>query len=1167
MKPQRLEFFGLFNFSDGQVVDFGSFRDGCFYILGAHDSGKDVIADLLVYALFGRVGIEPPERYIINRKTKNGGVKLWFEHDGLSYCVERTFGFATGNKYAVSEAALYNVRGDVNYLAAEGVPAVDAKITELIGASADAYKKSAYINAYLAVGLLNKSDAEQLAYFGDYLGIPAFDEAFQKGLRDRLNLLKIKRAALTPLLDGALSDGEKERLLAEHTAKRLEYIDEIERLTQEKAETAQKLAEINAVVGAKKRLQELNDEIDALDAKKDYYDELEKKIKISDRAAKIIPAYKRREELIAANQGLELSRDELLSELAEAQAAFESADLERRGLEPDYEAAYAEYIQKRDALKGSLDNDADDDVKRQAEDSIKKDRAELAEIVGKKAELIKRLDFVNGECGELKKKINELTVDPELNYDMSMANMSEGSIKRLITERRYLEKKAGELDDKIDAATRRRELASERILAIKSEINKLGQEKFNLIGEGDIYGMFVREYRIYNRLAHQVGKVDTYNDNIKLLTKKKQTNIAEIERDTLELDRAEATRLNAEKNLYNVNSRSEAIQKEREKIVGVNYYVGVANGVRVGDFCPVCGNVTTLKQPKNPLTVVPVDMELNKLRDDRSRAEEILSNVIAVIAGLNSNILHMNRLNLDLDRDESFYTDCINDILKEEGFDSVQSLYEAYLKQKNKYESLKIIYDNAGAVIAQIDRLKDALRDAELEQKNADYEAAIYSEQYNERKYALAEVGGEYDRQMSRYTFLNTLSEYETPEKILERLEEMSKERLVFEKEYAEKTEVKRQLEKLIAECDSLEVLLLTKNKNGDGEATSYSELIVEAIKGRYSDEIFELLAADGRVEQARAALESVRKVFDSAADKKSKLETRLAAVSSEISANEKQIESLEKDYIVKIEGAEYDGIEQLEALVMGYFLYEDSALKLSEYKIRLNALCEERDVLASETDGCAAVDFDAEETAKRAAQTEENISKLKEALILTEYEIGHIGGKADNGRIDGELAEIQAETDLIEKTAALTLDGAYSGYVAAKNAESVLAAADRDVSALTNGRYGLAFADGIRVKDKLFDGKFRTLNTLDEREKLIVGVSIAAALAKAAANSANEILFVDGFDFFGPSYAADFKSIIKKLNESYRCIGVLVRESFEDSRDAIEAEISEGGSRIVAFD
>ena len=1165
MKPQRLEFFGLFNFGTEQTIDFGALSESdCFYVVGERDGGKEVIADIFLYALFGKTEAAGPERFIINRKSKNAGIKLTFEHGGETYLIEREFGISAGNKFANVRGALYGIKNGQKYIAAEGGSA-DIRIEEILGSDASGYKKAVTLNAYTAVNLLGLSDDAQLKYFKNSLGIGNFDLAFKEKLSKRITELNVKKA----LLSGkkGISAAEKQRKLAEYTAARDEESRKLAELTKLKAEADDKSGKITEYIDLKEKLDRLNRDISGLEAEKQTYDELEERLKFAEEASRVLPALKEKQLLEAENASFEGRREELLLKIADADAGIGGTKSVLGDSDIQYGEFYSDFVLKRDKLKESLGGTSGKDLKKDLEEAIEKDRQELKELSEKRVGLIKKLEQADEECEELKKKINQLTIDPGLSFDMSKANSSEAALRRLLKEKAYLDDKASELDVKIDDAARRREIASASVLAIQDEINKLEREKSVFIGEGDVYALFTKEYQKYHNLAHSVGKVDTYNDNIRQINKKKQTNLEEIDFDTLELDRAEATRLNAEKNLYNVNAKMEVAQVEREKVANVNYYVGVSNSVRVGDFCPVCSNVLTVKQPKTPLPIVPVDMELNKLRGDRTKAEEILANTVAVIAGLNANILHLKRLNQDLERDESFYVDCINDILREEGFGSVQLLYEAFIRQKDKYDNLKKVYERASVIVDEIDGLKDELRSAETKVANADREVAIYSEQYHERKYALSLVDTEYARVLEQYAFHNSLSEYDTPEKILERLESMASEKLVFDKEYEKKREYKLELERLISDCDRLELVIISKARATEniGDAGAYSDFVVNALTDKYYGEVRETLDAEEKANNKYKEIEEYKSKLQEYEKQKQDAELELKGIESILDANVRAIEALDKGYIEKTDAVSGKSLDEIESLSMGYFLYQDSLYKLNEYRIRLSSLTDERDDLLKlfENSDAAAEDG----SGIQAYNIEKEITETGNRVAVFEHEIERISAIEEETRSVDNPEELEAVEAGLSSAVALKdmLEaGAYADYVASLNAEAVAREADKDVFALTEGRLSLSFADGIRVKDKLYGDKYRTLNTLDEGERLIVGLSILSALSKLISKGGLELVFIDGLDFISPKYSPEVKKILKKLKESFAYVGVMRRESLENAANALNVVIGDGGSAIV---
>ncbi|MDR2090505.1 MAG: hypothetical protein LBP62_02495 [Clostridiales bacterium] len=1140
MKPIKLEFSGLFNFSGGQTVDFGAFPDNRpVYFFGASDGGRDAVADILLYALFGKTDGGAAERFVVNKKTGAAGLKLSFSHGGESYYVEREFRVVKGSKFVSSDAVFYTVRGDVKYLTAEGA-AVGAEIEKILGRGVKEYKKAVFIDASEAVKTLSYTDAAQAGYFGKFFGIDRFNSRMESNFNSLLSELKIKRAAI--------GRGASAKEIAELNGKKSALTEELAVLNKKIAENAEKAAKIKNLAALKERLEELNSKIDGLTAEKDKFAELERKIEISDAAAKILPAYKRRESLIKENEEFIIKRGEAASRAAGIDAEIEAAEIESEKIEAEYAALLTEYAEKREKLK--------EEIFKNAGQEGADGKAGFLEILSKRKALGERLSKIREECAALEKKIKELTVDPEFELEMSKANSFEGVLKRLLKERYYLEKKSEELDDKIDAATLKREDASARVLQIEERLDVLERERLSLIGAGDIYKVFTNEHAKYNRLAHSVGKVDVYNDCIKLLTKKKQTNNGEIERDTRELDRAEATRLNAERNLYNVNAKAENAQREREKVSNANYFAGIANAVRIGEFCPICNNVMTYKQPKTPLAITPVDMEINKLRDDRTRAEEILANTAAVIAGLNSNILHMRRLNQDLSRDESFYIDCINDILKEEGFESVQALYEAYIIQKDKYERLKVVYDRAGEILSETETQKDELREAENERRNADREVSIYSEQYNERKHALSLVDTEYDRSLKNYASLNSLSEYDTPEKILEHMEKMAEERLECEKELERKTESKRELEKLIAECDNLEILLLQKAK---GEAyAENSEGEPDAAEGGTGENAVEIPEYEERAEQKRAEAAELKKRIAEAERQRQSAENEIYGLNYIIAANEKQIANLSADYIDGTDIGEIESAEALENLVMGYFLREDSVLRVGEYKIALNELNGERDITASLID---AADGKDSAEADELTAAEKRLEEVKKELLIVECKLDSSTGEvldADAEDLDGQISAMYKFKDAV-------IGGEYADYVTTLNASAALSAASAIAETASDGRFTLVYDGGIRVKDKLFGDKYRTLNTLCEREKLTVGLSIAAALADIAGNGGAEVLFIGGVDAFGADCADALKAVAAKIGESRAFVGILTGKEIENAAGVIKIELTEDGSVLTA--
>ncbi|MGE5530412.1 MAG: AAA family ATPase [Patescibacteria group bacterium] len=146
MKPIRLEFSGLNSYRGSQAVDFEKLgADGLFGIFGPTGSGKSSILDAITLALYGSVDrASNNTRGIINQLEKTLDVSFRFELGGEVYLVERRYE-RKGKDPDTAEAKLARLRRLApggENVLAGNPREVNAKIQEILGIGYDEFTRA-----------------------------------------------------------------------------------------------------------------------------------------------------------------------------------------------------------------------------------------------------------------------------------------------------------------------------------------------------------------------------------------------------------------------------------------------------------------------------------------------------------------------------------------------------------------------------------------------------------------------------------------------------------------------------------------------------------------------------------------------------------------------------------------------------------------------------------------------------------------------------------------------------------------------------------------------------------------------------------------------------------------------------------------------------------------
>lgn len=363
MTPLRLEIAGFGSYAATEIIDFEEkFGDsGVFLITGATGSGKTTIFDAICYALYGNDGCgakRDAKSYRSDYASPNDStyVKYRFKHKGKVYEIERAPEYQRYKKgkkgsQELTKSLKYAIFTDIEkneILTRESD--IETKIGEIIGLTADQFAQTVMIAQGDFLRILRAGTKERK---------PLFQTIFRTGIYARLESeIKVEDSKLAHSHEAVCTD-------LFHAFKRAEMPEETEFSATELAnpnrlsELIQQLSELNdadtkLIAVQRGQLKTLDEEMNALSAeisesesvaklvkareeaekrlselnsKLGYYSETENKIEMAEAAERTVPARKLVE--MKRREAAEL-RDKLANSRAELAQLTEMSDQQRK---------------------------------------------------------------------------------------------------------------------------------------------------------------------------------------------------------------------------------------------------------------------------------------------------------------------------------------------------------------------------------------------------------------------------------------------------------------------------------------------------------------------------------------------------------------------------------------------------------------------------------------------------------------------------------------------------------------------------------------------------------------------------------------------------------------------------------------------------------------------
>ncbi len=371
-----------------------SFLPGTNVIVGINGAGKSSVLEAIFFALFGEApaGRKQTSGYV-RRGTERARVEIHFHVGGDDYTIVRTLG---KERYA-------EMRKNGRLLAAGKAGDVNSRVEEVLSMDKDFFRIAVYASQNDMAGILALQPKDRKVYFDRMLGLERLEEV-------RKNVV-----SLANVVKGVLRSEDVATLGVKIEARRAwlkeaeESIENLRRTIEEKKGEREEL---------ERRVEELSGERERIEKERE---EVRRGLEAVRRAWAEVEALRRQVDEIEKRFGKPSPEDRERLERAEKELEEMQRALDRkRALEADIKNVRERIAEIEADLRERIDF-TEEDLRRAEEEAgraeeerkrAEKRRAEIsaaiAEKRGKADALRRRLTEIEGEMGEIQKKIAAL---------------------------------------------------------------------------------------------------------------------------------------------------------------------------------------------------------------------------------------------------------------------------------------------------------------------------------------------------------------------------------------------------------------------------------------------------------------------------------------------------------------------------------------------------------------------------------------------------------------------------------------------------------------------------------------------------------------------------------------------------------------------------------------
>ncbi|MFC0299169.1 SbcC/MukB-like Walker B domain-containing protein [Geobacillus jurassicus] len=585
MKPISLTIAGLHSFREKQTIDFTALCDGgVFGIFGPTGSGKSTILDAMTLALFGSVERAANRtQAIINHAEQELFVSFTFELENAAgvkrYTVERSLKKVDEWRTRSALCRLIEHRSEPIVLA-DKLSDVDKAIGQLLGLTMEDFTRAVVLPQGKFAEFLSLKGSERRQMLQRLFHLERYGDQLNKKLKDRLaaaeqewEKIEAEKAGLGDASKAALEQAEADaRELAGLFAKRKKELEEVEADVERTKQLWAWQQEKEAV----------EQELAALRRHEPAIRELEVKKERAEQAERIWPYWEQYEQACRLRAEAFRRHEELARRLEEAQSSYEEAV--RR-----YERARQEKAQREPELLAQMERLRQAEQLERQMEALRQELAALNEererLIAKEKAAARRFEEASAWYERGAKRQQELKEELK-RHEEALAGKDES--ERAYRQKQNIEQAASAIA-RVDAQLRQKEAVWRR-----AKEEKLERERRAAAVSSRLHELFRRVERTYRFVCRR--------------------------------------QQDAEKQLYTLQKAMEAERQRAEEARTAELAVVLAERLRPGEPCPVCGS---REHPHPAVAMHDVQpSRLSELEAERQRYEQDWQTVVSFKAQL-----------------------------------------------------------------------------------------------------------------------------------------------------------------------------------------------------------------------------------------------------------------------------------------------------------------------------------------------------------------------------------------------------------------------------------------------------------------------------------------------------------------------------------------------------
>lgn len=1158
MRPLKLKIAGLNSFVEEQIIDFEVLTEkGLFGIFGPTGSGKSTIIDAITLSMYGKIPRNSKD--FINTQSTSMSLAYQFEIgvDGAKkrYIVERNVKRdVKSGGYKTTLARLREIGESGEKVLAEKDREVQQKIVDLIGLTAEDFTRSVVLPQGKFSEFLKLTGKERRDMLERIFGLEKYGSKLLIKIRDE----KRKKNNLLSEVNAKLSQHEgvtKDAL--EDLKKKFEILREEEKTLKEQKNKLDK--EMEKLKGIWEKQQELNQFLhkrEVLDQQLKEIENKKGKLKKAEKALSVKPYI---DSLAETEKKLMLNQKDLekySQKLQEASALLEKIEEEYKASLKEREEKIPLIIEKEEKLKRAFKlRDEIKNINSEREKLVKeyKDlKKQIDEIEKEKKSLSDSIDMAKKSLSEKEKTINEIKVDSDKREKIFAAFEIQKEFERIYKEKKEKEKKILELE----------ELIANQQKNIKKIIDLLQQkEKEIQVADNNIKNLEIQKPPTNEDLLNlQKGLEKKRLEILELKEKEKLKN--EVENNLKEIlstkEKINTDIKEIEEKLKNKNSLLEKIKKDVEELIKNNMAGELAEGLKEGVPCPVCGSIHHVRLAQK----VEGDLIKEKQEVKETLEKDIIDhqNKLFKLKGELSGVEFKEEIYkkeyeklLDILKD-------INFLKLEEELNKMESLFiqwkekfEKWNKSKEELETLvKKLKEEKASLDLEHTRIKESInKDVNLlKELKSSLEAisTTYSELESQLRTSREELGIS--------DFKEKVEEINQKEREIEKLSnEVGNLKNAIEELTNKKEILSNNLNTLLIRKGQIEEIGKEKSKNLQEKQQEFDYL----SEGRNIEEYLKEIQHN---KEKITKMESyLRETLEKSRKEKQNIESKkISALESQDLLNNMFREQSKKLENILLENGFKDAKEVLEYLIDSENIkkmekeikdFENEYVSVNKNIDRLTEILNGQKINEEEWN-----------------QLEEDIKKFEQVLNEKRKEIGAvektIADMQENLQKVEEFTkqkkELERVVDILNELDNLFEGNKFVDFIAARQLKYISLFASKRLKEISRGRYALEIDsdNNFVMRDDFNGGVRRSVDTLSGGETFLTSLSLALALSshiQLKGSAPLEFFFLDeGFGSLDAELLDIVMTSLERLKKDKMVVGII--SHVEELKDRVPVKL-----------